>query len=110
MQDTRLNRLLGNASGQIEQWFRNPWRRISLLLLCLLLGFFLGSAVSTTAGQAAEYDIWVAAILVLLTELASRTVYTRNAQWRRSLLADCVNGLKIGFTYSLFVEALKLGS
>lgn len=110
MQDTRLNRLLGGAIGQIEQWFQNPWRRLSLLLLSLLIGFFAGTAISTIAGQTAQYDVVVGAILVVITELISRFVYARGSRWRKTLAADCLNGLKIGVTYSLFVEALKLGS
>ncbi|MBW4614876.1 MAG: DUF565 domain-containing protein [Desmonostoc vinosum HA7617-LM4] len=110
MQNTRLNNLLDAIATRLEQWFLNPWRRISLLIISFLFGFFLGSAVSTTAGQRAELDIVVAAFLVLLTEITSRIFYSQSFLSRRSLWVDSLNLLKVGFIYSLFLEAFKLGS
>lgn len=110
MQNTRLNNLFDTIARQLGLWFFNPWRRLSLLLLSFLFGFFLGTAVSTTAGQRAELDIMVAAFLVFLTEVTSRIFYNRHFFARRSLLVESLNILKVGFTYSLFIEAFKLGS
>jgi Protein of unknown function (DUF565) len=110
MQNTRLNNLFDAIARSLGQWFLNPWRRLSLLLISFLFGFFLGSAVSTTAGQKAEIDIFIAAFLVLLTEITSRIFYSRSFFAKRELWVDALNLLKIGFTYSLFVEAFKLGS
>ncbi|BAZ31968.1 hypothetical protein NIES4074_44410 [Cylindrospermum sp. NIES-4074] len=110
MQNTRLNNLLDTISSQLGQWFLNPWRRLSLLLISFLFGFFLGSAVSTTTGQKAELDIVVAAFFVLLTEISSRIFYSRSFFARRSLWVESLNYLKVGFIYSMFLEAFKLGS
>lgn len=111
MQNTRLNTLVVSTSNQLGIWFSNPWRRLSLNLICLLFGFFLGTAVSTETGQSARWDVPAAAILVLFTELYSRFFYTtRKAGVQRSLLTESVNLLKIGLTFSLFIEAFKLGS
>jgi Protein of unknown function (DUF565) len=110
MQNTRLNSLVGVVTDQLGQLFRNPWRRVSLLLISLLFGFFLGSAISTTAGQRAELDIFVASVMVILFEITSQVVYGGSRQLRRSLPAEMINVLKIGMTYSLVLEALKLGS
>ena len=62
MQNTRLNNLFDAIARRLGQWFLNPWRRLSLLIISFLFGFFLGTAISTTAGQKAELDIVVAAI------------------------------------------------
>ena len=110
MQNTRLNSLVDVASGRFGQWLSNPWRRISLLVISVLFGVFLGSAISTIAGQRANLDISVAAILVVLTEGISWVVYGANRRIANSLLIQILNALKIGLTYSLFVEAFKLGS
>lgn len=110
MQNTRLNTLFDNAANNLGGWLRNPWRRISVLIISLLLGNFLGTAVSTISGQQADLDILVSAILVTLTELVSRITYGSSAETRRSLLIQMLNALKIGLVYSLFVEAFKLGS
>ncbi|WP_017654374.1 DUF565 domain-containing protein [Fortiea contorta] len=110
MQNTRINNLLDTVAGRLGQWFANPWRRLSLQIISFLFGFFLGTAVSTTAGQKAELDIVVAAFLVLLTEISSRIFYSRGFLSKRSLWVEALNLLKVGFTYSLFIEAFKLGS
>lgn len=110
MQNTRLNSLVDVASERFGQWLRNPWRRISLLVISVLFGVFLGTAISTIAGQRANLDISVAAILVVLTEAISWVVYRTKRPISNSLLVQILNALKIGLTYSLFVEAFKLGS
>lgn len=109
-QNTRLNRIIDDAGDRLNQGLRNPWRRLSLLVISLLFGFLLASVVSSFSGQRAEQDMVVAAIMVLLTELASRIIYGRGQQLRGILWAEVLNGLKIGFTYGLFVEAFKLNS
>nr|WP_268812030.1 DUF565 domain-containing protein [Aphanizomenon flos-aquae] len=86
MQNTRLNNLLETIYRSLSEWFLNPWRRLSLLLISFLFGFFLGSAVSTTAGQKAELDIVVAGFLVLLTEITSRIFYSRSFFFSPSIL------------------------
>jgi hypothetical protein len=110
MQNTRLNNLLETIIRSLSQWFLNPWRRLSLLLISFLFGFFLGSAVSTTTGQKAELDVVVAAFLVILTEVTSRIFYSRSFFARQTLWVETLNYLKVGFIYSLFLEAFKLGS
>jgi hypothetical protein len=110
MQNTRLNKLFDTVARSVGQWFVNPWRRLSLLLISWLFGFFLGSAVSTTSGQQAELDIVIAAVLVILTEVTSRIFYSRSFLARQALWVETLNLLKVGFIYSLFLEAFKLGS
>jgi hypothetical protein len=109
MQRTRINTIIDSVGQRLVNLFSNPWRKIALSIISLLLGFFMGSAISTTAGQAANWDISVAACLLIFTELISGTVY-KNKNKSSSLFLDCLNLFKIGITYSLFVEAFKLGS
>ncbi|MGB5715038.1 MAG: DUF565 domain-containing protein [Waterburya sp.] len=117
MQRTRLNTLVDVTGDRLELLFSNPWRRVSLSLISILLGFFMGSAIVTTTGQLAVWDIPAATILFAFTELINKLVYTRrNRQQenslpaRRSLYVDVLNLFKIGLIYSLFLEAFKLGS
>ncbi|GAB4150127.1 MAG: DUF565 domain-containing protein [Cyanobacteria bacterium J069] len=116
MQDTRLTRLLNGTLGQFDQWLLNPWRRISLVVMSLLLGNFLAGAVATTAGATSEWDILAAVVMVAVTEAISRFVYWRgrfqtvNGRPRPSILSDMLNAIKLGLTYGLFLEAFKLGS
>lgn len=110
MQNTRLNNLFDAIATRLGQWFLNPWRRLSLLIISFLFGFFLANVISTTAGQRGVLDILIAGFLVVLTEVTSRIFYSPRFLERRSLLVDSLNLLKVGFIYSLFLEAFKLGS
>ncbi|MDX2096494.1 MAG: DUF565 domain-containing protein [Leptolyngbyaceae cyanobacterium bins.59] len=110
MQNTRLNTLFDRATNQFEQFFRNPWRRLSLLTIALLFGIYLGTAIPTTAGQRAELDITTAGLLVLITESISRVIYGNTNRGPRSLGVDLINTTKIGLVYGMFVEAFKIAS
>jgi hypothetical protein len=110
MQNTRLNNLFDAIALNIGQWFLNPWRRISLLLMSFLFGSFMGTAIATTTGQQARIDIFVAAILVVITEVTSKLVYSRPSQQQRILWIESLNLFKVGVMYNLFIEAFKLGS
>lgn len=112
MQRTRLNTLVEITSAQTSEFFRNPWRRISLVLMAFLLGFFVAAAIATTSGQNAQWDVVGAALILVFVELVSRWVYGRfgNLQLSRSFVLDVLNSFKMGILYSLFLEAFKLGS
>jgi hypothetical protein len=110
MQNTRLNTLVSSIFDQLNQQLRNPWRRLLLLTLGLLFGFFLGTAISTIAGQLGELDLWAAFILLALTEVVNGLVYNRDRQFSRLPLVQTLNSIKIGLMYSLYLEAFKLGS
>jgi predicted MFS family arabinose efflux permease len=116
VQNTRLNQLLTASTRRLTDWFSQPWRRLSVQIIGLLAGFFLGSAISTTTGQAAQWDISVAAIIVIAIELLSWWVYRlpppQSPDHSRivPLGREVINCLKIGVSYSLVLEALKLGS
>jgi Protein of unknown function (DUF565) len=117
MQNTRLNTLIDSALARSQQWLQNPWRRTSLVIISLLFGNFLASAIATLAGQNADWDIVVSAILVALSETVSWFVYrgSRGAVQakrlgQRALGIEILNALKMGLMYGLFVEAFKIGS
>ncbi|AIE75067.1 MULTISPECIES: DUF565 domain-containing protein [unclassified Synechocystis] len=109
MQRTRLNTIVEVRGQQLSQFFSNPWRRISLSLLAFLFGFFVGTAVATTAGQNAQWDVVCAAFVLLFCEFINRWFYRRGGKMGE-LRADILNIFKMGVSYSLFLEAFKLGS
>jgi hypothetical protein len=110
MQNTRLNSLVDRTTDGLGSWLQNPWRRFSVLIISLLLGNYVGPALTLVAGQRGQVDIVIAALVVALIELTSLFAYRRRAEVARSLLLDSLNAFKIGFTYSLIVDAFKLGS
>ncbi|MEB3291492.1 MAG: DUF565 domain-containing protein [Leptolyngbya sp.] len=117
MQRTRLSLLFDELGDQISLWLINPWRRVSLVIISLLGGYFAAVALSAIAGQAAIQDVTVSIFLVLGAEVVSWLVYSR--RWREPALVrkvpkplwlDCLNSIKLGGLYALIVEAFKLGS
>ncbi|NJK34619.1 MAG: DUF565 domain-containing protein [Oscillatoriales cyanobacterium SM2_2_1] len=115
MQNTRLNTLVEQSGRSLSTWLNNPWRRFSLIALSWLLGFFLGSAVSTTTGATAVWDISSAVFSLVAVEVISRFCYRRNVATitpyaKQFLGLDMLNSLKQGYIYSMFLDAFKLGS
>ena len=108
MQDTRLTRLLDGASDRLGRWFSNPWRKLSVQIISLLGGFFLGSTMAAVAGQAARWDTTIAGILLITTETINWLIHRNGGN--KFLPLELLNYVKIGFVYCLFLEAFKLGS
>lgn len=110
MQRTRLSTLVEQAGQRFSQWAFNPWRRLSLAVICLLFGNFFATAISATAGQTAGIDILLSAILLIFVELISWLYHRSRFNNRRTVLPEMLNAFKLGMVYGLFVEAFKLGS
>ncbi|MCY7335686.1 MAG: DUF565 domain-containing protein [Chamaesiphon sp.] len=120
MQNTRLNTLIDRTNRQFIQWIENPWRRLSLLIISLLFGNFLASAIATTTGQRTELDAVAAVSLLTVIEsiswltygtvLGRRKVDINAILGQRPIWIAILNSLKLGLVYGLFVEAFKLGS
>ena len=72
LQSTRLQTNVGAAFQRLDQWARNPWRRFSLLALAGLIGFLIGSAITSVAGVLGQMDPVAALVVVLGTELTIR--------------------------------------
>ena len=121
MQNTRLNTLIERIYRQFIQWSENPWRRMSLLIISLLFGNFLASAVATSSGQRTDLDVFTSLTLLTIVESISWLTYATNLGKRKLVQANAIigqrpiwiailNSLKLGLVYGLFVEAFKLGS
>ena len=120
MQRTRLSTLISSASNRFTRWIFNPWRRLSLVIISLLFGYFFAIVASAVAGQKADQDVVVSIIFLIFVESASWLVYGRQPQRpgaspaepnpQRPLTLEALNAFKVGLTYALFVEAFKLAS
>jgi hypothetical protein len=127
MQNTRLSNLVDGLLARFSRWLRNPWRRLSLMLISVLSGNFLATTLSTVAGQRAELDVVISVFLVATAEVISWVYYRGDASRAarrqrliaqresdaiaaRPLILEMFNGVKLGAIYGFFVEAFKLGS
>jgi Protein of unknown function (DUF565) len=120
MQNTRINTFIDRLARQFTQWVKNPWRRLSILLISLLFGNFLASVIATSTGQRTDLDVVISVTILTIVEAISWLTYG-SALGRRKLgdntflgqrpiVVAILNSLKLGLIYGLFVEAFKLGS
>ena len=106
LQSTRLQTNVGAALQRLDRWARNPWRRFSLLALAGLIGFLIGSAITSVAGVLGQMDPVAALVVVLATELTIRR--RRSSEPSLKLPQQLLDVGRIGFLYGLFLEGFKL--
>ena len=106
LQSTRLQNNVGQAIQRLDQWALNPWRRLSLLSLSGLIGFLIGSAITSVAGVLGQMDPVAALLVVLGAELTIRR--RRSSEPSLKLLQQLLDLGRIGFLYGLFLEGFKL--
>ena len=106
LQSTRLQTNIGAALQRLDRWARNPWRRFSLLALAGLIGFLIGSAITSVAGVLGQMDPVAALVVVLGTELTIRR--RRSSEPSLKLPQQLLDLGRIGFLYGLFLEGFKL--
>ncbi len=106
LQSTRLQTNVGVALQRLDQWARNPWRRLSLLALVGLIGILIGSAITSVAGVLGQMDPVAALVVVLGTELTIRS--RRSTEPSLKLPQQLLDLGRIGFLYGLFLEGFKL--
>ena len=106
LQSTRLQTHVGAALQRLDRWARNPWRRFSLLALAGLIGFLIGSAITSVSGVLGQMDPVAALVVVLGTELTIRR--RRSPEPSLKLPQQLLDLGRIGFLYGLFLEGFKL--
>ncbi|MEC7737921.1 MAG: DUF565 domain-containing protein [Cyanobacteriota bacterium] len=106
LQSTRLQTNVGVALQRLDRWARNPWRRLSLLAIVGLIGFLIGSAITSVAGVLGQMDPVAALVVVLGTELTIRS--RRSTEPSLKLPQQLLDLGRIGFLYGLFLEGFKL--
>ena len=106
LQSTRLQTNVGEAVQRLDRWSRNPWRRLSLLALAGLIGFLIGSAITTVSGVLGQMDPVAALLVVLGAELTIRR--RRSSEPSLKLPQQLLDFGRVGFLYGLFLEGFKL--
>jgi hypothetical protein len=110
LQATRLDRLLRALAEGLFGGLRGSWRRRSLALLALLVGFFLGqNLTSLWLTQIGKRPVAVLGI-VLLIEVVVRL----RSRWVKGVVVPLpwllVDNLRMGLVYAVVLEGFKLGS
>ena len=89
-------------------WANNPWRRYSISLIILLIGYFLGSSLGMVSAVVELMDPVAAFISVVFIEIL--IVLRRNFRFekKKKFLVLLLDSLRLGLFYGFFTESLKL--
>ncbi|MFZ9946378.1 MAG: DUF565 domain-containing protein [Vulcanococcus sp.] len=109
LQRTRFDGVQRRAGDLLLGGFRGSWRRRSLAVLALLLGFYAGENITALWLEQVGQRPVVVLLLVLLLELMVR-VRTRVVGERPGLGWIVADNLRLGLVYAVVLEAFKLGS
>jgi len=89
-------------------WASNPWRRYSICLIILLIGYFLGSSLGMVSAVVELMDPVAALLSVVFIEIL--IVLRRNFRFekKKKFLVLLLDSLRLGLFYGFFTESLKL--
>tara|TARA_A100001388_G_scaffold50241_1_gene33766 strand:- start:61 stop:402 length:342 start_codon:yes stop_codon:yes gene_type:complete len=89
-------------------WANNPWRRYSISLIIILIGYFLGSALGMVSAVVELMDPIAALLSVVFIEIL--IVLRRNLRFdrKKKFLVLLLDSLRLGIFYGFFTESLKL--
>ena len=89
-------------------WANNPWRRYSISLIILLIGYFLGSSLGMVSAVVELMDPVSAFLSVVFIEIL--IVLRRNFRFekKKKFLLQLIDSLRLGLFYGFFTESLKL--
>ena len=107
--NTRLNNFQKKFISYLFQGWNGSWRNLSLGLITLLLGFYLGSNLTVYYLQVVGQRPFVVLIMVLLIEILIR-FRSRVSSYPWPILWLSLDNLRIGAVYAVVLEAFKLGS
>ena len=100
IQRTRLAGLQNSWGAGIRRSWSGPWWRRSASLLLLLIGFFIGNNLPIYILNAVELRTHLALYALIAFELM--VLGRRRLPW--------LDNIRIGFVYSVVLEAFKVGS
>ena len=107
-QKTKFQRNIVENIQTISIWADNPWRRYSISLITLLIGYFFGSSLGMVSAVVELMDPVAAFLSVVFIEVL--IVLRRNLRFERKkkFLLLILDSLRLGLFYGFFTESLKL--
>ena len=89
-------------------WANNPWRRYSISLVILLIGYFLGSSLGMVSAVLELMDPVATFLSAVFIEIL--IVLRRNFRFekKKKFLVLLLDSLRLGLFYGFFTESLKL--
>ena len=89
-------------------WANNPWRRYSISLITLLVGYFLGSSLGMVSAVVELMDPVAAFLSLVFFEIL--IILRRNFKFERKkkFFVILLDSLRLGLFYGFFTLSLKL--
>ena len=108
MQKTFLYNSSTQIVDRLANWAANPWRRYSLLAIIFLIGFLIGSSLGMINGVLALMDPVGAFAALIFLEILIKARFIFLKSQKPIILVRVFDMFRIGLTYGLFSEGLKL--
>ena len=89
-------------------WANNPWRRYSISLIILLIGYFLGSSLGMVSAVVELMDPVAALLSVFFIEILIALRRNFRFEKKKKFLVLLLDSLRLGLFYGFFTESLKL--
>ena len=107
-QKTKFQLLVIENFNNLNKWAINPWRRYSLALTVVLIGYFFGSSLGMISAVVELIDPIGAFLSVLLIEILIQFRRRLRFNKGKKFLVLLIDSLRLGLFYGFFTESLKL--
>ncbi len=109
IQKTNFNKIQKKILDYFFTSWNGSWQRFSSGVITLLLGFYIGSNVTSYFLEKIDQRILAVLIMVIIIEFLIRVrSIVKDNPWPLTWLA--IDNLRIGAVYAVALEAFKLGS
>ena len=107
-QKTKFQQKIVENIQTLSIWANNPWRRYSISLITLLIGYFFGSSLGMVSAVVEIVDPLAAFLSLVFIEIL--IVLRRNIRFnkKKKFLVLLLDSLRLGLFYGFFTESLKL--
>ena len=92
----------------VSIWANNPWRRYSIALITILIGYFFGSSLGMVSAVLELMDPVAALVSVLFIEILIALRRNFRFEKKKKFLLLLLDSLRLGLFYGFFTESLKL--
>ena len=107
-QKTKFQLFIIDNFDTLSKWAINPWRRYSLALIVVLIGYFFGSSLGMISAVVELIDPIGAFLSVLLIEILIQFRRRLRFNKGKKFLVLLIDSLRLGLFYGFFTESLKL--
>ena len=107
-QKTKFQLLVIDNFYSLSKWAINPWRRYSLSIIVILIGYFLGSSLGMISAVVELIDPVGAFLSVFFIEILIQFRLRLRFDRKKRFLVLLIDSLRLGLFYGFFTESLKL--